>query len=62
VLTDSKLVRGAAIAVAWFGVMVRAFPSDGLHDALAYLQWPQAREAMVARAISDLNEQLHPLT
>jgi hypothetical protein len=59
VLTDSKLVRGAALAVAWFGVSVRAFPTSGLHAALEYLQGPAEREALVARTIGELNEKLH---
>lgn len=58
VLTDSKLVRGAALAVAWFGVPVRAFPSKGLGDALTFLEVKPERLQIIERAIQDLDAEL----
>lgn len=37
VMTESALVRGAATAISWFGVQLRAFPEDQLVGALQFL-------------------------
>jgi len=50
ILTDSRLVRGAAIAVAWFGVTVRAWPPECIDEAMAFLVVPVERRDEVRQA------------
>jgi len=54
VLTNSRLARGAAIAVAWFGVSVRAWAPECIDDAMAFLAVPVARQGELRLAAQAL--------
>jgi hypothetical protein len=58
VVTDSALIRGVALAVAFLGVQVRAFPSSELTSALNFLIVPASRYADFARRIESMRAQL----
>lgn len=59
VLTHSKLVRGAAFAVAWFGLPVRAFPPNELGEALAFLGQAPDRTPEIDASIQALAAELN---
>lgn len=54
VLTDSRLARGAAIAVAWFGVAVRAWPTQYIDEAMTFLAVPVERREELRQAAQAL--------
>lgn len=58
VLTNSALVRGAALALTLLGAPVRAFAPSGLGPALAYLELPSRFTVDLGRRIETLQTQL----
>lgn len=58
VVTDSALIRGVALAVAFLGGQVRAFASNELTQALNYLMVPASRYDDFTRRIEGLKAQL----
>lgn len=58
VLTNSALVRGAALALGLLGLPVRAFAPSGLEGALEYLALPSRHLADMHRRIASLQQQL----
>ena len=58
VVTDSALIRGVALAVAFLGVQVRAFSPAQLDSALAFLVVPPSRQAEITRRVELLKGQL----
>ena len=58
VLTDSALIRGVALAVAFLGVQVRAFQSNELTSALNFLIVPPSRHAELISRVERLKAQL----
>ena len=61
VVTDSALIRGVAMAVAFLGVQVRAFSPAELERALSFLAVPPSRGAEVVRRVEILKGQLATL-
>jgi hypothetical protein len=57
-LTNSRLARGAAIAVAWFGVSVRAWAPECIDDAMAFLAVPVERQSELRLAAQALAVEL----
>jgi hypothetical protein len=51
VMSDSARIRGVVTALSWFNRSIRAFPPNGLHDALAYLEIPATRGDLIQREI-----------
>jgi hypothetical protein len=60
VLTESKLVRGAATALRWFGVPVECFPDAKLDDALTFVGIPAERVSLARQHFLDLLAHVEP--
>lgn len=61
VVTDSALIRGVAMAVAFLGVQVRAFSPAQLESALSFLVVPPSRQGEIVRRVERLKGQLASL-
>jgi hypothetical protein len=58
-LTDSVLVRGVVTAYSWFNRSIRAFSSDDIQDALAYLEVEEPQYEKFEAEIRLLQEQVN---
>ncbi|MBX7194140.1 MAG: hypothetical protein K1X94_18950 [Sandaracinaceae bacterium] len=58
VLTNHLSVRGVVTALGWFNPLIRAFPTDGLPEALDYLGVDRARLPVIEAEIRRLRAQL----
>ncbi|HKU43263.1 MAG TPA: STAS/SEC14 domain-containing protein [Polyangiales bacterium] len=60
VLTDSKLVRGAATALRWFGVPVECYPDAKLDEALTFAGIPADRLDLARQHFQELITYVEP--
>lgn len=54
ILTDSWLMRGAAVAVRWFNPSLDVFPPDAMEEAFTHLElttWERSESARVAKEL-----------
>jgi hypothetical protein len=58
VVSDSLLVRARLVAVSWFDSSIKPFPPCGLADALAFLQVPVNRYALVTGELQKLRREI----
>jgi hypothetical protein len=60
VLTESKLVRGVATAMRWFGLPVESFPDAKLDDALTFAGIPAERLSLARQHFEELVAYVEP--
>jgi hypothetical protein len=60
VLTESKVVRGVATALRWFGLPVECFPDAKLDDALIFAGIPAERVSLARQCFEELVEYVEP--
>ncbi len=58
VCTGSARVRTLVTAMSWFNRLIRAFPANGIRDAVDYLELPTSRTQLVVREIGKLRLEL----
>jgi hypothetical protein len=58
VVSASARVRGTVTALSWFNRTIRAFPPQGLRDALDYLEIPVSRMDLIQREVACLRAEL----
>ena len=58
VVSCSARVRGTVMALSWFNRKIRAFPPSALRDAIAYLEIPLSRQALIEREMAELRLKL----
>ena len=58
VVSRSTRVRGTVTALSWFNRKIKAFPPAGLHEAIAWLEIPATRTALIEREIIRLRAEL----
>lgn len=58
VMSGSTAVRGVVTALSWFNRKIKAFPPEGLADALSYLEIPQSRIVLIEREMTRLRASL----
>jgi hypothetical protein len=54
VLTDSKLLRGAATALSWFKIPIKSFAANEVERALEHLRVDKAERARVYTTLAQL--------
>jgi hypothetical protein len=54
VLTDSKLLRGAATALSWFKIPIKSFAANEVEPALEHLRVAKAERAHVYTTLAQL--------
>jgi hypothetical protein len=62
VISRSPLVRGSVTTLSWFNSQIKAFPPEGLGNALAYLQIPKTRHAFIEKELRKLRNELEGRT
>jgi hypothetical protein len=58
VVSSCGRVRNTVTILSWFNRKIKAFPPSGLLDALAYLEIPGSRAALIAAEIRQLHAEL----
>lgn len=58
VVSASADIRGVVTAMSWMNRRIRAFPPNGLRDAIAYLDIPECRLALIQQEVAGLRQAL----
>lgn len=58
VVSSSVRIRGTVMALSWFNRKIKAFPPSSMREAIAYLELPVSRLALIEREVRALRNEI----